>query len=279
MPPLIAGQVTYTNYFEYQPQYQAYSDGATKRRWIYIPQGMKINTQDPDNWVFPKGTVIFKEFSVGGVKIETRQIEKITTANGPNAWRFSNFAWTTDQSDADLVTNSFYANTVDLPKYSANSVQSQFKISLPTGCVACHAGATDVVNGFNYLQLSSNAIAFNVNQAGAAGLFTNPPTVFDSIQGTALDQQAIGYIQTNCAICHGPNGPGTGNFRHTSLSTSISNENVILTGASLGLIVHGSPSTSILYMKFSSGQMPKVMPITQDAAGVALMSQWISALK
>src|ERR1700761_9828980 len=34
----------YSNIFEYAPQYPAYSDGATKRRWIYLPTGAQIDT-------------------------------------------------------------------------------------------------------------------------------------------------------------------------------------------------------------------------------------------
>ena len=55
----------------YTPQYPLWSDGATKRRWIRLPPGAAIDASDPDAWVFPIGTQIWKEFSFGG-RVETR---------------------------------------------------------------------------------------------------------------------------------------------------------------------------------------------------------------
>src|SRR4051794_23701405 len=45
----------------YTPQFQLWSDGATKKRWIYLPPGTQIDTTDMDYWQFPVGTKIWKE--------------------------------------------------------------------------------------------------------------------------------------------------------------------------------------------------------------------------
>src|SRR5262245_27296145 len=37
----------------YKPRWELYSDGATKKRWIYLPPGTQIDTSDPDYWQFP----------------------------------------------------------------------------------------------------------------------------------------------------------------------------------------------------------------------------------
>jgi hypothetical protein len=278
--PLQEGRVSYSNFFEYEPQYPAYSDGASKRRWIYIPEGTQINTQDPDNWIFPKGTVIFKEFSIDGKKIEVRQMEKISDDQTGNAWRFSNYAWTADLKDAELVTNAFYGqSSIEIVRFNAGSVMNQFKMALPFTCLYCHSGAVDSVNGFNYLQLSSDSIHFNLTQASKAGLLSSPPTTFDSIKGSGLDRKAIGYIQSNCAICHSPEGPGYGNFKHSYSSTALENENVMVEAAQSSLIVKGNPEESYLYQVFSMGQMPKEKPLHIDQEGVSLIYEWIKSLR
>src|SRR5450432_897047 len=41
--------------YEYTPQFPLWADSATKRRWIYLPAGMQIDTNDMDHWVFPVG--------------------------------------------------------------------------------------------------------------------------------------------------------------------------------------------------------------------------------
>ena len=42
----------------YSPQYPLWSDGASKRRWIYLPPSTRIAASDPDVWGFPEGTKI-----------------------------------------------------------------------------------------------------------------------------------------------------------------------------------------------------------------------------
>ena len=279
-PTLTSQTGSYTNYFQYEPQYPLYSDGASKRRWVYLPPGQTINTSDPDNWIFPKGTIFYKEFSLGGQKIETRQIEKLTDANGPTAWRFSTYAWTTDQADAELAIGGFYSQSPDqLARFSAASVQSVYKIPSTTTCLACHDGAVDVVNGFNYLQLSSRATQFNLSQASRAHFFSLPPAFPDQIPGTDLDKKVVGYIQSNCAICHGGIGPGTGDFKHSSLSQKLADEPLMTTAATLNLITKGNPDASLLYIKFSTGLMPQVHPITPDAQGIADMRSCLAFMK
>jgi hypothetical protein len=61
----------------YFPQYPLWSDGADKQRWIYLPPGSAIDASDPDIWLFPEGTKIWKEFSFGGRRVETRLIESL----------------------------------------------------------------------------------------------------------------------------------------------------------------------------------------------------------
>src|SRR5262245_7866666 len=45
----------------YAPRFQLWSDGAEKRRWLWLPPGTRIDTSDMDSWVFPVGTKLWKE--------------------------------------------------------------------------------------------------------------------------------------------------------------------------------------------------------------------------
>ncbi|MCK5942315.1 MAG: hypothetical protein KAI24_10130, partial [Planctomycetes bacterium] len=40
----------------YSPVYALWSDGANKRRWLWLPPGTHIDGSDPDAWRFPIGT-------------------------------------------------------------------------------------------------------------------------------------------------------------------------------------------------------------------------------
>src|SRR5690606_24857226 len=96
LPDDISPEVT-----EYEVRFELWSDGASKRRWVKLPPGSQIDTSDMDYWIYPQGTRIWKEFSRGGLRVETRLIEKI----GPNPgdWEASTFAWTLAQDAAVAV--------------------------------------------------------------------------------------------------------------------------------------------------------------------------------
>src|SRR3954451_12548637 len=60
----------------YRPQFELWSDGASKRRWIFVPEGARIDSTDMDAWLFPPGTKLWKEFTRDGVRVETRLLYK-----------------------------------------------------------------------------------------------------------------------------------------------------------------------------------------------------------
>src|SRR4051812_19214908 len=61
----------------FSPQYPLWTDGAAKRRWIRLPPGATIDASRADAWEFPVGTKLWKEFSFGGRRAETRMIERL----------------------------------------------------------------------------------------------------------------------------------------------------------------------------------------------------------
>jgi len=67
----------------YKPALELWADGATKQRFISIPAGIKIDTSSFDEWVFPNGTKVWKEFRLDGKRVETRLYEKGTDARCP----------------------------------------------------------------------------------------------------------------------------------------------------------------------------------------------------
>ena len=75
--------------FTYAPEFVLWSDGASKRRFISVPEGSRIDSRDPEAWSAPEGTKLWKEFSLGDVHLETRLLEK----TGPGAADWAAAAW------------------------------------------------------------------------------------------------------------------------------------------------------------------------------------------
>lgn len=268
------------NFWDYVPRYPLFSYGAAKRRWLYLPPNTQIDNRNPDAWIFPQGTVIWKLFSMNGRKVETRILEKMAAGTGFAAWRASVYLWKADQSDADLLkTNTFYALApAEKMVYEAGNIEATYRVAMPNQCVTCHQNAGDGSLGFNYLQLSSATNPRNPITLSQKKILTNSVVAFDEILGTDLQKAAIGYIQGNCAHCHSGNGPGPHDFKHRSTVMSATSEAILISAsASAGLINPKSSTTSRLYLRPAAGTMPP-NTITADPNGYTAIGAWIDAM-
>ena len=198
----------------FSPQYPLWSDGAKKTRWIYIPPGRTIDAKRANDWVFPVGTKLWKEFSFGE-RVETRYLEK----SGEKTWIYATYAWKEDGSDAVLVPRDGFPNHVE--------IAPGIRHDLPgiDGCRACHEGqGRDVVLGFNALQLSPDRDAnaphaepftpgmINLNTLAErnllahfpARLLAHPPEIEAR---SPRERTALGYLSANCGGCHNTTDP------------------------------------------------------------------------
>ena len=69
-------KVVAPDHLVFSPQYPLWTDGAIKHRWLHLPAGTWIDGTNPDAWVFPVGTKVWKEFRFNGAPAETRLIER-----------------------------------------------------------------------------------------------------------------------------------------------------------------------------------------------------------
>lgn len=190
----------------FTPQYPLWSDGASKRRWIRLPAGSAIDARNPDAWVFPVGTRLWKEFRAGRV-VETRMIDRL--ADG--SWRFVSYAWQADGFAAELAP--VRGTRVD------DGRGGRYRIPSRADCRACHDGAAAPVLGFSALQLSPlrdplapHAEPAATDAAGLAALVRDgrllglPGELLQRAPRidapTPLARAALGYLHGNCGHCH-----------------------------------------------------------------------------
>lgn len=198
----------------YSPQYALWSDGAAKERWIYLPPGAAIDASDPDIWAFPAGTKVWKEFSFGGRRVETRLIESL----GEGKLAFAAYAWNADGTEARLAPTSGIRNAVEVRPGIGHDIPGVWD------CRACHVGDKEEILGFSALQLSPdrdpNAPHSEPLAAGMVNLATlvqrglirnypeawafRPPRISAP---TATGRAALGYLHANCGNCHNLSGP------------------------------------------------------------------------
>jgi hypothetical protein len=181
---------------QYDPGLTFWSDGAQKTRWLSLPPGTQIDTTDMDEWVFPIGTRIWKEFRLpdgdGGAetRVETRLLWKIDHLT----WYRTTYVWTPDgeTSATELTSGEFDAGG------STYEIPSQQK------CNQCHHGRKDGVLGIEAVSLSSPlASGLTLQSLGDAGLLTAPPTAPYVIPGDPTQAAALAWLHSNCGTaCH-----------------------------------------------------------------------------
>jgi hypothetical protein len=288
----------------FSPQYPLWSDGATKRRWIALPPGTAIDASNPDAWVFPVGTRLWKEFSLGR-RVETRYIERL--ADG--SWRFATYVWNEQGTEATLAPSDGIAA---LPLRQA-SRGGTYAIPGELDCRACHEGAPAPVLGFSALQLSpdrdplaphAETSSVDLRALVARGLVRNLPALVLAAPPriaarTPTERAALGYLHGNCGHCHAApddsgaavpvglvlaqsarrNEPRADAIRRTLIETASRFRPPGTTEALTRLVVPGRSQVSVLPLRMRSRdpriQMPPLGTALPDEQAVALIERWI----
>jgi len=269
----------------FAPTHVLWSDGAEKRRWISLPPGAQIDTRDMDHWVFPIGTKFWKEFSLGGKKLETRLIERY--GSGREDFWMGAFVWNAEQTDAVFVENG-QQDLLGTPHDAPAQKQ----------CWSCHLGEPGRGLGFSALQLAGAGPGVRLEALIQADLLTTPPARTDfHPPGDALVSAALGYLHANCGHCHNSNGTSwpdtqmdlrvrlddftpemTGLYRTTIAQRLQSYRNP---GFGERVVPH-DPNKSALYFRMqergSKDQMPPLATERPDPTGLDLLGRWIQSL-
>ena len=181
-----------------------WSDGAEKQRFVKLPCGAQIDTSDVDEWSFPRGTTLWKEFTVEGQKVETRVFKKIGDDDSAEAsWDFSAYAWNDDETEA-----------VKAPDGAVHDATG-WEIPARSTCMECHANVPGRVIGFSALQLghasSSGHDGVTLASLVDDGRITHaPPREAPAVhEWSSIAKNAQLALHASCGHCHREGGIGT----------------------------------------------------------------------
>jgi mono/diheme cytochrome c family protein len=288
----------------FSPQYPLWTDGATKRRWIYLPPGTTIDASDPNRWDFPVGTRFWKQFDFNGRKVETRMIWRASRTR----WVLVSYQWLDDGSDAVLASSD------GVPGAAAVSATRQHTIPSVNDCSACHGTERAGPLAFNALQLSTDrdpnavhaepiaadmmtlrTLVDEKRLAGGGDLLTEPPRIRTEDPRT---RAALGYLLANCGGCH--NGRGEiAAFGPTLRGEDLQRDADAVARGLVGHVtkwqVPGVPEgqsvlidpaaverSAILVRMRSrspSSQMPPLGTVIRDTVAVEHLTKWAASLK
>jgi hypothetical protein len=280
----------------YTPRWELYSDGATKRRWIYLPPGAKIETQEADRWSFPVGTKVWKEFSRNGTRVETRLIMRTASTGANSDWFYATYVWNAAQ-DASVL------ETFGVP--DANGTPHD--VPSRNDCKGCHEEAPARVLGFTALQLDYDSphagdvelVALGAGDPDWLSVKPSGSVPHYPLPGnTTVEQPVLGYMFANCSHCHNPDSSVFADktqvamhMKTTALqSLAIMPAYVTMIGQNgssvdgvTKIITAGQPDQSTLIKRFETDNLAQRMPALgsemMDTTAATLFRTWVTNLQ
>src|SRR5882724_2889419 len=200
-----------------------WSDGATKTRFISLPDE-KIKFAPTGEWIFPRGTVFVKTFSLATNELNPNSLRRLETrllvCDVDGGIYGVTYKWRADNSDADLLASNL-TETISIKTATGTRTQAWYYPSR-ADCLTCHTANAGLVLGVKTRQLNRDftfpsGVTDNELRAwNHAGLFdTNFSDVeiknFPKLARTddlsrSLEDRARSYLDANCANCHRPGG-------------------------------------------------------------------------
>ncbi len=273
--------------YEMPSPVRLWSDGADKSRWIRLPAGSQIDTANLDEWSFPVGTRLWKEFRLDGRRVETRMLWKKTGSQ----WVRTTYAWSYDQSRATELTTG-----------ALNVFGTSYEIPAQADCEICHNGRLDGVLGFEIIGLSrAGASGLTMQRLIAEGRVTQAPTALPVIPGDATEAAALAYLHANCGTsCHNRSNyalaKSTGLFMRLDVArmATVRTTDTYSTSVNVPSTYQPTPGAGFLRIKprdnahsaipYRDGsrvkgvQMPPMATHLVDTAGLALTKSWIDSM-
>ena len=289
-----------------------WSDGASKKRWIALPNDGTHNTAEEQinfsqnaEWQFPNGTVFIKHFELPTDLNNPTQTQKVETRffvldeNG-RGYGLS-YKWNEAGTDAVLLETS------DLQSFEIMDEMGQpqeqiWEYPSRTQCLNCHTGNSGFVLGVNTWQLNgdltypSGIVSNQLATWNHLGMFADTlqeEAIVDFPKGVplfhqfSLQDQVSSYLASNCGHCHQPNGV-EGAF-DARFNTPMAYKNIINAfGVShnnpiAGMIVTaGEPENSQLWIRDNSIDDDKMPPLAKtiiDEKYIAVLTEWIEGLE
>jgi len=295
------------NVIPYEPASSLFTDYASKKRFIWMPAGVNA-TYNVDGQIlnFPVGTVLIKTFYYKTIQPGdvTKIIETRLMIRKQDGWKFYEYIWNEEQTDADLMNSADFLNgsskTITFKKPNGQTVTSDYRIPSDAECFACHkineiatpigVKPQNLNHNYTFGNQNKNILQKLVEQGYLDTYPSNIESTIDYKDTTKpLDLRVRSYLDANCAHCHQDEArcfyrPIRLKFGLTSIDNNIglcvlADEPI---SASLQkIITPGNFNKSIMHYRMSTNdesiRMPMFGRTMVHEEAVALLQEWISS--
>lgn len=304
----IKDQIPSLNVIPYEPASSLFTDYASKKRFIWMPAVVKA-AYVADNRILdlPVGTVLIKTFYYTTIQPGnvTKIIETRLMIRKSDGWKFYEYVWNDDQTDADLVSGIDFTNgstkNITFAKPSGEIITTDYRIPSDAECFACHKineTATPIgvkPQNLNHNHTYGNTSKKILQKLVDQGYLDNFPSSIASAVNyhdttQPIDLRLRSYLDANCAHCHQDEArcyyrPVRFAFGLTNVDSNIgicllADEEISPTLQKV--ITPGNFNKSIMHFRLSSNDESERMPLLGRTVvhdeGVALLEEYISSL-
>jgi glucose/arabinose dehydrogenase len=152
----VAGHVMQEGMIPYSVNAVLWSDGAAKKRWLYLQADTKIDFTTSRGWNFPDLTTIVKSFYLEfeeGNPASRKWIETRFLTRQDGEWFGYSYAWNDEQTEGTLVDAKGADRDFILQTPAGKHKQAWHYPSRPE-CMVCHSRAANYVLGLTELQFN-----------------------------------------------------------------------------------------------------------------------------
>lgn len=285
-----------TGVIPYELNSALFTDYATKRRFVWMPEGQAAEYRPDDTFEFPKGTVLVKSFSYPENGRE-RLIETRLLVRGDHGWSALPYVWNKEQTDAVLDVNAdpvdvtFGGRTIHYAIPNANQCKEchdQNKVTGPLGPKARHLNREVAYPAGRFNQL---AYWTKIGYLRGAPAEAPRQAAWDDPKSGSLAARARAYLEINCAHCHSPQGAASNtglylsDLENDAMRVGFCKTPVATGKASADMLfdaVRGHPETSIIVHRMASEEpkvmMPEIGRTLVHREGVDLIREWLASL-
>jgi uncharacterized repeat protein (TIGR03806 family) len=266
-----------------------WSDGAEKRRFMYLPSGARAKANGEGLLDLPVGAALVKTFTFGP-KGQERKIETRVLLHRADGWVALPYQWNAGQTEARLALGGARV-AVTTPQ----GVAISYAIPNKNQCKECH-GLAGVVTpiGPKARNLTPDWLAAQFK----AGRLDRSPAVavrlplWEDRARAPVAVVARGYLDANCGHCHNPAGSASNSgldlrWEQNDPALLGIRKHPVAAGRGAGTnefdVVPGDPDHSILPYRMASLEggiaMPELGKSSVHAEGVAAVRAWIAGMK
>ncbi len=214
----------------YEPASALFTDYAHKKRFIWMPKGVKATYNGDTNILeLPVGAVLIKSFYYDNVQNvvpagATRIIETRMMIRKATGWIFADYVWNTEQTEAFLNLSGSTTSITWIDEENNTKTVPEYRIPNEVQCIICHK-SQETIDGvfvtkhipiaikpqnlnfqYNYGTETVNQLTKWVQIGYLNSNFSLPSASATAIDyrdiSKPLDLRVRSYLDINCAHCH-----------------------------------------------------------------------------